>query len=703
MAWDFGDRPKRFRRIALEREALNAEWDIPEGRIGGLVRQQRLRGLTATNRGRGLFSLLVLVILLGLAFYLGLPFWEQFVDSRKATLERQIAFIDERLGQLDRDRDSLVTPESGLVAFLRGIPLPVRAPDEEALNPPVALGNAILVTSRRGRILRSTDGGTSFGTVLDPTGEGFNPPVAIGDTIFVTGYWGTILRSTDGGASFEMVKRRNGETLNPPMARGDAIFVTGEWGSILRSTDGGASFERVLNRPEEGLNRPAALGQAIFITGRHGTILRSFDDGISFETVRAPDGQESYPPVALKGMIFVTGEHGSILRSTNGGASFDVVYANHEEGLYPPVALGDVILVTGWLGTILRSTDGGASFAVVFEHDGEVLNRPVAVGEAVFITGQDGTILRSTDGGASFQTVRNPDGEALNPPMALGDTIFLTGGRGTVLRSADAGTSFALVRNPDGEGLNTPIALGGAILVTGSRGTILRSSDDWAVMAGAMELEPSVAGDERLARFIAEDISSAVRALSSVSVAADQVEEIATLRAGLLEVRAETEARMSRLDELPFALLAQEDLRLGFSAYMEVCRSVESADDPASLTETCLTGWQAEQQAEDANWWQTLARQVPPGILLLFLLATLGGLYRYNMRMAGFHHSRADLLELISMGREADAKFTKEELAQAVQLADSLAADKVEFGKGNTPSDQAVELAKAISSPRGGG
>lgn len=31
-----------------------------------------------------------------------------------------------------------------------------------------------------------------------------------------------------------------------------------------------------------------------------------------------------------------------------------------------------------------------------------------------------------------------------------------------------------------------------------------------------------------------------------------------------------------------------------------------------------------------------------------------------------------------------------------MQLADTLAADKVEFGKANTPTDQAVEMVKAV-------
>ena len=61
---------------------------------------------------------------------------------------------------------------------------------------------------------------------------------------------------------------------------------------------------------------------------------------------------------------------------------------------------------------------------------------------------------------------------------------------------------------------------------------------------------------------------------------------------------------------------------------------------------------------------------MPPGILLLFLLATLAGLYRYNMRMAGF--PRAD--EPMSLG------YASDDYDEVVKLAEPMAADKVEFG-----------------------
>ncbi len=115
-----------------------------------------------------------------------------------------------------------------------------------------------------------------------------------------------------------------------------------------------------------------------------------------------------------------------------------------------------------------------------------------------------------------------------------------------------------------------------------------------------------------------------------------------------------------------------------------------TAADPDAVTLACAAAWQDKLASEAGNILLTLAQQVPPGILLLFLLATFGGLYRYNLRLAGFHHSRADALELLMIhGEGFDAKTLS-------TIADTLAADKVEFGKANTPADQAVEMFKAF-------
>ena len=135
---------------------------------------------------------------------------------------------------------------------------------------------------------------------------------------------------------------------------------------------------------------------------------------------------------------------------------------------------------------------------------------------------------------------------------------------------------------------------------------------------------------------------------------------------------------------------------------METCRGPAAYSDGASfdpgkadsITLACTNAWQAEQDRQRQSWWGALAEQVPPGILLLFLLATLSSLYRYNLRLAGFHHSRADVLEIIS------EKMSFDEIKSLSDISVSFAADKVEFARANTPADQATEIAKAVLSQK---
>ncbi|MEL6235656.1 MAG: hypothetical protein AAFR46_14725, partial [Pseudomonadota bacterium] len=121
------------------------------------------------------------------------------------------------------------------------------------------------------------------------------------------------------------------------------------------------------------------------------------------------------------------------------------------------------------------------------------------------------------------------------------------------------------------------------------------------------------------------------------------------------------------------------------------------ADAKAKIVELEQGWWQvftAGPAAEDGTPPQPdilaqLAENAPPAILLLFLLSTLSALYRYNLRMAGFYHGRADALELVT----AEAQVDPERLEA---YARALGADGVDFRGTKTPSDQAGEMASAI-------
>lgn len=132
-------------RSELKRAARNAEWNVPDGPIGDVVRQLRYRGEEARLRASWILWLLVLVILLGLLFYLGLPFWQQLSDGRKQTLDQQIEEIDGRLNTLSDDRQAA---KLSLSQKLQNYPEMVLPVDGNRLGDPVQIGNAIYIVGR---------------------------------------------------------------------------------------------------------------------------------------------------------------------------------------------------------------------------------------------------------------------------------------------------------------------------------------------------------------------------------------------------------------------------------------------------------------------------------------------------------------------------------------------------------------------------
>ena len=93
-------------------------------------------------------------------------------------------------------------------------------------------------------------------------------------------------------------------------------------------------------------------------------------------------------------------------------------------------------------------------------------------------------------------------------------------------------------------------------------------------------------------------------------------------------------------------------------------------------------------------------------LLLLFLLGTLGGLYRYSLRIAGFHHARADALKLLTLPAFSDPGAPPDPDAESpppgatdptrryAALVEALAAEKVEFARARAPIDAVVDLAR---------
>lgn len=271
----------------------------------------------------------------------------------------------------------------------------------------------------------------------------------------------------------------------------------------------------------------------------------------------------------------------------------------------------------------------GAPFEVVLPQNGNALGHPVQIGDAIYIVGQDrGGLWRAETDGAPFEEILPQNGNALGHPVQIGDAIYSV--------SADNGGIWKF-----------PSTL----------------------PARLDELQTS----ESLRRFVT-DLPRSIQDDSVVQSSLQEFTRIEIARVGLVSVRSVTSERRDRFDHLPWAALSREDTVMSFDTFLRNCHT--PAPENIEINQACLNSWTESNRINAQNWWQTLGAQVPPGILLLFLLGTLAALYRYNMRLAGFHHSRADILVLYSAG------FVSErDMDALVKLAETLAADNVSFGK----------------------
>ncbi len=778
MGWSYGEKPARLRQRDLSAAAHNAEWAVPEGRIGALIRMQRHRAAGANTRTNLVLAALIATILAGIVFFVGAPLWKRLADGQRQTLTAQLATIRTESDKLDKTRD---TVRAALASLLEDSPQVIESGVSADLNGGIADGRTILLFGDYGAITRSTNGGASFSKVSSGVEGDLDASIVDGQTILLFGEGGAITRSTDGGASFTAVPSDVEGHLRNGIVDGQTILLFGDGGAITRSTDGGASLIAMPSGVQGDLYDSIVDGQTILLFGTGGTITRSIDHGASFTAV--PSGVEGdlSDSIVDGQTILLFGPDGAITRSTDGGANFTKVPSGVEGELESAIVDGQTILMFGggynelsWggllpaYGAITRSTDGGASFTAVPSDVEGYLRDGIVDGQTVLLFGDAGAITRSTDGGANFVAVPSGVRGNLHDSIVDEQTILLFGTDGAITRSTDGGESFTAVASgvygvvkggnvdahniqlfsdnapspggatliimaivatvEDGEGYSTQnygfaltkstdggasftamptgadsniehmIIDGQTTLLFGGNGSIVRISDELSDQVRKLELPAGEAGDAALLGFIDRDLPDHLRNWTVLrEEPRNKLLDVQSRRAALVALEAETNADLDRIDKVAFGLLQRDRQREEFAAFMDACRGGAAGAPgegakPEGLTLACLQGWQAQVASDDGTWWQTLANQVPPGILILFLLATLSGLYRYNMRMAGFHHSRADALELLAQN------LPKEQIDQLVGMADALAADKVEFGKENSPTDQAVDMFKAVVS-----
>ena len=389
--------------------------------------------------------------------------------------------------------------------------------------------------------------------------------------------------------------------------------------------------------------------------------------------------------------LVAAGVDGAITRSTDAGESWDPVDSGVTAHLFDLRVLpdGTTLVAVGGAGVITRSTEAGESWDPVDSGVTAHLTdlRTLPDGTTLVAAGEDGAITRSTDAGESWDPVDSGVTAHLFDLRVLpdGTTLVAVGGAGVITRSTEAGESWDPVDSGVTAHLIDLRALpdGTTLVAVGWGGAILILDDRHFLGLDGMDLLRGSEGDGQVVKAL-DNLPATVRGTPTRIEFRRRFEEVVRDRPTLLSQRQTAQAAADEISTGGFSLAQRRE---DFAAFMVSCRSDKAGAD---TDKGCADAYVALRAAETPGPWQVLADRVPQAVLILFLLATLGGLYRYNLRLAGFYHARADALELLDAGKGAkDAEILD-------RLGTALAADKVEFGKGNTPSDQATELAKAV-------
>lgn len=392
--------------------------------------------------------------------------------------------------------------------------------------------------------------------------------------------------------------------------------------------------------------------------------------------------------MAADGSGVIAAIDGSVLFTDDRGATWREVWRADEIWVkfgHPSVGLGanGSGLIVGGPNVLLVTDDRGATWRNVRPREGTPNLRAAAIADdgSGVVAGSDGTVLFTEDRGATWREV-GPEGVTADLhtlSMADGHGVIL-GGHTTIL--GFSGDTLLITENrgatwrevnltpPTGSFHSVALTRDGTGAIVGSIGTVLTRLPHLA--------EPVSSATDM------GSLRAAIDALpAGAPVKADSALRVIEGRREVLD--AQLAARKAELAETRLGLdPSNDDRRIGLLA--DALSRCVGSDTTAELVAACAAALADAQDGAD-SWWRYLIERLPGTILILFLLATLGALYRYNLRMAAFYSARADALDLMETPASRDH----------AALATFFGAEAVGFRDAKTPADHSTEVARAVA------
>ncbi|MFM7022646.1 MAG: YCF48-related protein [Flavobacteriales bacterium] len=264
-------------------------------------------------------------------------------------------------------------------------------------------------------------------------------------TVFIVGDSGTILKSTNTGTSFGSVNSGTAKNLKDIVFTGTTGVAVGSSGTILLSTNSGNSWNSITSPTVNDLNAVAFFNASNgIIVGNNGTILKTSNGGTSWTNITPITIYLLNKVLYLSANeVVACGAHGTVMKSTNGGNDWSIVNASTNRYLSDLISYNDSLLFVGDKGVELEANEALTSFV----KDSLCIDQLRSVycsGKNCISVGKNAMILaRENDDKwiavASGQTKNYNDIRFINDT-----TAFIVGDSGIVLKTITGGISNAV-------------------------------------------------------------------------------------------------------------------------------------------------------------------------------------------------------------------------------------------------------------------
>jgi photosystem II stability/assembly factor-like uncharacterized protein len=261
----------------------------------------------------------------------------------------------------------------------------------------------------------STDAGVSFTSQPSPYAN-LNGVAAWSSNKFVSvGDRGRILRTSDGGTSFTYpASGTTNQLVDVVSIPGGVAVAVGKSGTILRSTDYGGTWTTISAPTAVGLDAIERTPEGVLlVSGDTGTILRSVDDGVTWTTRPSPGAVDLLDITSVAGGTYwVGGAGGLVARSTDFGATWTTQAAGTTNAVTTVDAasastVGIITTNASSTGIVRTSNDGGTTWATRLTASASTAwTALVFVDDATaYVGGWNLQFQKSTDAGLTWSSV----------------------------------------------------------------------------------------------------------------------------------------------------------------------------------------------------------------------------------------------------------------------------------------------------------